>query len=1127
MSGKICVLTRLAWRECRTHWLRSLIIVVIVALPVTAGTIKQAVHTIDTSGVALADRKLGSYAQAVATFVEAAEICQDSTGIKWQVPGDITIEPEGEALVDQLKMQTRALKELAGDNRISPVVDGNDLAIEHDGHYATTNVSIAQWDVIGADQSGNTGHADNQVHTGKKHYTDGEGSIDIIEGRLPRQVSELTVSDLLAEQLSIGLGDHVTVSSTVLGVDTQLRIVGISDGKSLAHSADFPIMDQKVNAFLNGKIVTDKGGKNQCSPPAAPDKNSTNEPHQATAHMQKECISASDASNLAYTTTYIITGKQSVTWDDIKTANSVGVIVTSRSVMSNPPSPSEIDNCGWSESTAIKTFEVSPLDLLASSIMGAFVVAIIVFLIPVSLLFSRSMQRSGTLVQSVGATQREWSTVVIATQWALTMIGMILGFVTSLIAAYSYALVYGVALSGFPFELTGPAWLVIFVSVAVIVSAMIGQHQVNKHTLSKGITPQTPSKKIVTAARITTALFTITLIVSLAFDSVWMATIPLQLACLTIGVALFIPSWFARWDKWLNRSVTKTRNTPRRLAIKEVHRRRHRSVPAVVAIMITTIISLSIAVLTFSYSDTQRSWANATPPGAITIAARNERDALEPYRQGDDEKKLLERARTIAAQHISIRKVTPIYGVFTQAISREGLEAVIDKEALSPADADALLKSFPSVTASADEPYDVVSEAGVGIQAQSPSGNKTVATCPHIHNDGNYLSQNNPHDYSRFIGDISRYTPTTRNKEHVCALQEISVTTASVMWKGRTPDTVIDDSRLMAALGAHMPELAEKELKTALTTLSQGGALVGDPGLIENGKTTIVVRSDIDGNVTEVKKVTVPAAIFPVPLDIVGGVVISPQVAHGIGIKQFQIASLIERESPRWWWQGWAAEDHINKDVSTVMVSLNHISKFDAGSYLLAIGALVAVSIFVITMLVVLSGLEMRRNYQVMTAIGAPLSLRRTMSAWYAGLTAFYGVTWGIVCAGLVTVIFHGAEFIRYLYGGEAVLSWLQYDSPMPLIIVLALIVCIVPLCAAGIGALLAPFAFPRNITHRWDRHRGGATGGDTNGDGCDGYGSNGPGGPGHHGDDNGGKTQDTATCPDNTCVRSRMYMRR
>lgn len=253
------------------------------------------------------------------------------------------------------------------------------------------------------------------------------------------------------------------------------------------------------------------------------------------------------------------------------------------------------------------------------------------------------------------------------------------------------------------------------------------------------------------------------------------------------------------------------------------------------------------------------------------------------------------------------------------------------------------------------------------------------------------------------------------------------------------------------------------EREKAIAVLKEGGVVVSDPSVIDNGKTTLHHSIDIDGKV-EKHTLTVQAVAYPLPINLTGAVMMSPQVADELGVDVQLVGRAIQADD--WWINGKRASEYNESGIHLPGVYVAQISAAEVGSYVMSWSFTGIITLFVIVMLVLLSGLETRSSLKLYNSVGAHPNLRRRFSAWYAFLTALYGSIGGIICGFLVMGLFKVASWVSYYVHDGQTFSPVENTGITVLIIVTLGLVVITPLVAAVVGALLAPKADPVRINH-------------------------------------------------------------
>ena len=206
----------------------------------------------------------------------------------------------------------------------------------------------------------------------------------LAEGRLPAGTDEVVVNEGLSEE-GYGIGDVLPVSA-----DRAPTVVGVGE--------DADTIDGAVAYGLSGSLVAD--------------------PDPRRDEVE--------------TGWFVQTGD--VSWDDVTELNQRGYVVASRSVIADPPDPSEIDGYFYTGEGPITDQDAAVIGLVAVMVL----LEVVLLAGPAFAVTARRQARTLALVATAGGTPAQARRVVVAQGAVLglaaSLVGVVLGVVTGVAA---------------------------------------------------------------------------------------------------------------------------------------------------------------------------------------------------------------------------------------------------------------------------------------------------------------------------------------------------------------------------------------------------------------------------------------------------------------------------------------------------------------------------------------------------------------------------------------------------------------------------------------------------------------------------------------------------------------------
>lgn len=1093
MLSKFRALWRIARRDLREHWIRTLVMVILVAIPVAAINGESFASTEKTSEWAQSYLQLRDGSQATAKIVATGPIGQNGQG-NYNLIGSSELTSIQKIDPKQLKEAIKTASTSA--SYISPAANvqiDTTLPIEFD----TGNDTIGSFEPQAHFNDYETWWRveDPELIAGP---FSGLGIEKILAGEMPRQAGQVFIDQGTATRLNLKVGDKIKASYRYrnwltngdgaiekLSEPAELTVSGIgltstkTDSIVLVNNASFPKLREAQEAIGRGSIkVIDRA-----------DTNSLN-----------LLLNVVEDSKFYYWRGY------PVDFERIKEANKAGIVVYSRQVLTDSDQTGlnngyvepEVKNLGEAENDGYG------LAIFIYSLLVGLAVLLTVLLVPISALFSQSMLPTGALVTAVGATRKQWRLVVVLAQLTLILFGVILGSVIGSIWASIYLWVR----EGLPFmHLPFVWWLVIAEAIAALiiatVSGFLGNHQVEKVLARSAGEDTAPSKKVFYSGLALVVIALALVFSSFAFRSQALFVFsPLLVVIALVGVSMTVPLTLTWLDGSQDRRIRKesgedgqteashlgdsekvaeeasekasekgkipqTNETfPKRtpsefvmgaqLAWRDLRRRRHRVTPTVTALVIlvggATVMTPMLGIA--------NTWEDASGPspaiarGAVLIKPTSLR-ADTQIRENE-----LNTMSKLVHSYVNVDKGTDIRGFDPQVVTKANLSGLTDPTRWgSKANrvAERLGTNPNALGPQKGQPARGQGKQILTVGAYNPSG--TYRGCPGVSPHLQGIASALPYDFN-----IDTVTDP-KQAEHCRWLQKRIAQNGLSL--GLNPETVIvDDGNFLKNSG----QTTGADLDKALQTLKTGGVLVNDPALIEGGKTTVavtLVSENLENgkenqagslgkpeNGTEVKTLTVPATYWPVPVGKLDNIIASPQVAKELGFKTYPVARVLVPQGNANWFAGVNLIDRFGQTYGGDFIMVNQPSADIISSYLFMAFTVTLVTMFVALMLVVLAGLELRKSLRIIGDVGASPRLLRWFGAWFTGSIITLGMLLGIVTGTIILEVFALGNTITADTATEPLFGFAANH-----IGVTAISSCLlwVPILAGALGAWLIP----------------------------------------------------------------------
>ena len=542
---------RLARRDALRHRRRSLLVLVMIALPVLAVTTAAVVMaTTDVSSPESLDRRLG----AATALVEV----QRGLGPLEQVP-----DPEAGYA------STASTADTAGSERTWPAPDR--LAEELGGARL---VELRRGDVQVATDHGRTYAMVLEVDLADPVT---EGLAELVSGRLPTSPDEVVVNQALLDE-GYAVGD--VLEATQAGEPVAPEVVGVAVSATLR---DQPFAAGPVGAF---DLSTDT------------------------------------------TRSWLVDGDP-VSWAEVRDLNELGVVVTSRAVIEDPPPDSQVPELftGGTDSTVV-------------AIVGLVVVMALIEVVllagPAFAVGARRQQRTLALITAAGGTPVQSRRVVLAGAEVLGGVAALGGVVLGIGAGWLLVPVvqrFSSAWFG-PFEVPWPHVLgiagfgLLSALLAAVVPAVIASRQDVVAVLAGRRGDRRPSVRSPLVGTVLLAAG----VAGSAFGAVQRGNGALVIAgsavLAVLGMVLLVPlvlAVLARAAGHLPLAV--------RYAVRDAARHRTRTVPAVAAVAATVagVVALGIG-MTSDEAENEATYVPSVAAGVGVVTKYDTSVAWEPLR---------------------------------------------------------------------------------------------------------------------------------------------------------------------------------------------------------------------------------------------------------------------------------------------------------------------------------------------------------------------------------------------------------------------------------------------------------------------------------------------------------------
>lgn len=406
------------------------------------------------------------------------------------------------------------------------------------------------------------------------------GLVDQVSGRGPEQADEVVVTRSLARHADVAVGDQLTLES-----GTRLRVVGVVGGVALTGERQ---VIGRPGAFLTGAGAGQDWG------------------------VERD---------------WLVSGPDPVLWDQVLDLNRLGVTVTSRAVVADPPPSERVPYEQYAYDSGPSVTEVG----VGAVIVGLFLLQIGLLAGPAIAVGARRSQRALAVVAASGGERRHLRSVVLAGSG-------VVGLVASLVAATLGAAVGAVATLalrrygdvGFPrvdVHLTDLLVLVAVGALTAVAAAVVPAVQVAKLDVVAALTGRRPSasprRRVPVLGMVIAVLGGGIAVGAAALHQSLVAVAGIALC--EVGLVMATGAVVAL----VARPAGRLPISPR-FAMRDAARQRGRTAPAVAAVM--AAIAGSTAALLYQASQdraSERHYQASAGPGVVTAFAGSAEDPAD------------------------------------------------------------------------------------------------------------------------------------------------------------------------------------------------------------------------------------------------------------------------------------------------------------------------------------------------------------------------------------------------------------------------------------------------------------------------------------------------------------------
>jgi putative ABC transport system permease protein len=584
---------RMARRDAWRNRGRSFLVALMVALPVLSASAGSVVYRSDQRDPQdTVLATLGNQAQAEIAYQNRMRIEHDPTGFNRNGDEDSTLP----------KLTTPGQIRAALQTRIS----SRDRLVSNTSMQVSRGLRSGEQSVIA------------QVREIDYRAPGLQGLIQQRSGHAPSAPGEVVVSETLAHRNNLTVGDKLTFTPTRQAVEQHLTVVGVVNGTSLLKT------DAVIGApgTLIPSAIVDYAGNNFSS---------------------KSQI------------TWLVTGPDPVTWDQVRALNNIGGAVTSRSVLLNPPDtdqdPSIADYSEPLESSAVGiTVVVVGLVLLQIALLAGPAIAV----------GARRNQRGLAIMASTGAERRHLRAVVLASSGVIGLVASLVAVVLGAIVGTVIVLLvmrYGgdaiIRVDVHPLDLIGFAAVGALTAVAAALIPARQAARLDVVAVLTGRRGQLPSRLRVPLVGLSVTVLGVVLAYLLSgWHQQFLSVAALALTEIGLIAATgAVLSLVARAAAGLP--------FPLRFALRDAARQRSRTVPAIAAVL--AAIAGATCALVFFASEaarSERSYMPAARIGTTLVSLQADPEDIGPVDQ-DQVEAALRRTLPVAGLASYRRQIQP------------------------------------------------------------------------------------------------------------------------------------------------------------------------------------------------------------------------------------------------------------------------------------------------------------------------------------------------------------------------------------------------------------------------------------------------------------------------------------
>ncbi|MDO4888819.1 MAG: hypothetical protein Q3979_09030 [Actinomycetaceae bacterium] len=383
---------RLAWRDARAHKARTLLAIFLVALPLTVVLMPAAVPITVSIPRDEALNSLPKGVQAVVTgTASTGSIIQDPEGAR-----GMWVDDPNRAPLDAERLK----RYLSDGNEAHQVIKSGSLLASTDfrAHLGTALPLEGEGsdDLSGSDVS----------KTGAPNLIEADQQAlklllpTLLAGRLPTDGDGVVITSSLAEHLGVSPGETIDLlapPSQSVRVGKVNELTPVTDGN--VQGAD--VLSAGKRSYRVAGIVS--GHK------------------QLVWALPGWLTEAAKAKATGYSTTFLVTGPHPVTWQDAKALNKEGAFAVSRHVLTNYPDKAQLHS--------EQVYEADVLSHYVGALLGAAIGAILLLglITPAFVVGAEQQRRILALTAAIGASPRQLARVLTLQGMAVGAAGGILG----------------------------------------------------------------------------------------------------------------------------------------------------------------------------------------------------------------------------------------------------------------------------------------------------------------------------------------------------------------------------------------------------------------------------------------------------------------------------------------------------------------------------------------------------------------------------------------------------------------------------------------------------------------------------------------------------------------------------